>query len=148
MLSIDTNIIFPASQPAAPLHQPARSWMESLGQQDDIVLSELMLAEVYGLLRNPVIQPRPLSAPAAARLIGVYRRHPHWRIVGFPSDSKRFHDALWEKAAEPGIAYRRFYDLRLALSLLHQGVDEFATVKVKDFQNLGFRRFWNPLAAV
>jgi hypothetical protein len=27
-----------------------------------------------------------------------------------------------------------------------QGVTEFATVKVKDFEGLGFRKVWNPLA--
>jgi predicted nucleic acid-binding protein len=148
MLSIDTNILFPASQSAAPLHDRAHGWLESLGGRKDVALSELMLAEVYGLLRNPAIQPRPLSAPAAAGIIESYRRHPHWRIIGFPSDGRKFHDAVWKKAAEPGLAYRRLYDLRLAFSLMHQGVEEFATINVKDFQNLGFRRVWNPLADV
>ena len=146
MLSVDTNIVFPASQPAAPLHGRARGWLESLGGRDDIALSELMLAELYGLLRNPVIQPHPLSAPAAAGIIEGYRRHPRWRIVGEPHEGRRFHDTVWKKAAEPGLAFRRFYDLRLAISLLHQGVEEFATINVKDFQHLGFRRVWNPLA--
>lgn len=146
MLSIDTNLLFPASQPAAPRHDQARNWLESLGERDDVALSELMLAEVYGLLRNPAIQPRPLSAPAAAGIIEAYRRHPRWSIIGFPPDGRRFHDAVWKKAAEPGLAFRRLYDLRLAYSLLHQGVEEFATINVKDFQNLGFRRVWNPLA--
>lgn len=147
MLSVDTNIIFPASQTAAPLHGRARTWLESLGERSDVALSELMLTEVYGLLRNSAIQPRPLAAPAAAGIIEAYRRHPRWRIVGFPADGRRMHDALWKKAAEPGLAFRRIYDLRLAFSLLHQGVEEFATVNVKDFLNLGFRRVWNPLVA-
>ena len=146
MLSVDTNIVFPASQTAAPSHDRARSWLESLGGRRDVALSELMLAEVYGLLRNPVIQPRPLSAPAAAGIIEAYRRHPHWRVIGFPAEARRCHDAVWKKMAEPGIAFRKIYDLRLAFSLLHQGVEEFATINVKDFQGLGFRRVWNPLA--
>lgn len=146
MLSVDTNIVFPASQTAAPLHDLARGWLESLGGRSDVALSELMLAEVYGLLRNPAIQPRPLSAPAAAGIIEGYRRHPRWRIVGFPAEGRRMHDVLWKKAAEPGLAFRRIYDLRLAFSLLHQGVEDFATINVKDFQGLGFRRVWNPLA--
>ena len=32
-----------------------------------------------------------------------------------------------------------------SLTLLRQGVDEFATVNTKDFQGFGFRRVWNPL---
>lgn len=146
MLSVDANVIFPASQTAAPLHDRARSWLESVSGREDVALSELVLAEVYGLLRNPAVQPRPLSAPAAAGIIAGYRRHPRWRIIGFPAEGRRCHDAVWKKAAEPGLAFRRIYDLRLAFSLLHQGVEEFATINVKDFQGLGFRRVWNPLA--
>ena len=41
---------------------------------------------------------------------------------------------------------RRIYDARLALCLLAHGVREFATVNVKDFAGLGFRRVFNPLA--
>jgi len=29
--------------------------------------------------------------------------------------------------------------------MLQQGVTEFATLNVKDFQGLGFQRVWNPL---
>lgn len=31
--------------------------------------------------------------------------------------------------------------------MIAQGVTEFATVNVKDYQNLGFRRVWNPLGS-
>lgn len=36
-------------------------------------------------------------------------------------------------------------DTRLALTLLHHGVTEFATVNVQDFKGFGFSRVWNPL---
>jgi hypothetical protein len=42
-------------------------------------------------------------------------------------------------------ARRRIYDARLALSLLRQGVTAFATANVKDFEEFGFNRVWNPL---
>jgi hypothetical protein len=29
-----------------------------------------------------------------------------------------------------------------------QGVTEFATVNVKDYEGLGFRKVWNPLVSV
>jgi hypothetical protein len=43
------------------------------------------------------------------------------------------------------LARRRAYDWRAALSMLRQGVTEFATVNVKDFEGFGFARVWNPL---
>ena len=42
-------------------------------------------------------------------------------------------------------ARRRVYDARLALSLRRQGVTEFATANVKDFEGFGLARVWNPL---
>jgi predicted nucleic acid-binding protein len=36
-------------------------------------------------------------------------------------------------------------DARLALTLRHHGVTEFATSNVKDFEGFGFNRVWNPL---
>ncbi len=54
-------------------------------------------------------------------------------------------ESVWEAAPTPGIARRRVYDARLAVTLRHHGVLEFATTNVKDFQNFGFGRVWNPL---
>jgi uncharacterized protein len=42
-------------------------------------------------------------------------------------------------------ARRRIYDARLALSLRRQGIKEFATANVADFEDFGFERVWNPL---
>ena len=78
-------------------------------------------------------------------MIETYRRHPRWLLAAFPVDQRRLHDRLWRLAARRQFANRRIFDARLALSLVQQGVTEFATVNVKDFQDLGFRRVWNPL---
>ena len=50
-----------------------------------------------------------------------------------------------QKARAKDFAFRRLYDARSALTLVTQGVTEFATVNVKDFVGLGFQRVWNPL---
>lgn len=47
--------------------------------------------------------------------------------------------------AQPELARRRLYDIRARLAMVQQGVAEFATANVKDFQGLGFHRVWNPL---
>ena len=146
MLSIDTNILFVAANPGSEHHSTARSLLGNWSKRKDVVISELVLAEFYGLLRNPKVSINPIAAPEAVNMVQAYRRHPIWKIVGFPLEGQKCHDAIWNKAAEPGMAFRRFYDLRLALSLIAQGVDEFATINVRDFKNLDFRRVWNPLS--
>jgi hypothetical protein len=87
-----------------------------------------------------------LDAPSAAAVCAALRKHPRWRLLGFPADSAGVHRTLWEQAAKPGISRRRIYDARLALCLVTQGVREFATVNLKDFAGLGLRRVFNPLA--
>jgi toxin-antitoxin system PIN domain toxin len=146
MISIDTNILFYAFDPDSSFHEPARDFLDDNQSNSQILISELTLVEFYRLLRNPVIYRNPLSAPDAVAVIQSYRSHPNWTIVGFPDlGSNAIHDTLWRTAATPGIAYRRIYDIRLALTLQHFGVTHFATANVKDFQDLGFQRVWNPL---
>lgn len=45
-------------------------------------------------------------------------------------------------------ARRRIIDARLALTLHHHGVREFATANVNDIKGFGFTRVWNPLASM
>lgn len=129
------------------LHAVAATFMAELNSRRDVVLSEFVLLELYGLLRNPATVPRPRSAAQAVALCAAFRAHPRWQVVGLPSDSREFHDAFWPRLAEPGFARRRAFDWRTALSLLQQGVDEFATANVRDFEGFGFKRVWNPVAA-
>jgi len=48
-------------------------------------------------------------------------------------------------AAEPNIGRRIVFDARLALTLRHHGVTEFATRNDSHFTGFGFTRLWNPL---
>ena len=146
MLSIDTNILFHAVNEDSPSHVAAYSWLTSIQHQEDVAISEFILAELYGLLRNPAVLKHPLDADEAVDVIQTYRRHPRWRLIGFPLESRSLHDALWEKARRQEFAFRRLYDARSALSMTAQGVTEFASVNAKDYEGLGFRKVWNPLA--
>jgi uncharacterized protein len=56
-------------------------------------------------------------------------------------------ETVWTQAAASGFAFRRIIDLRLAQTLLHHGVTEFATSNEKDFAGQGFAKVWNPLLA-
>ena len=147
MLSIDTNILLPAVEAGDKAHPSAAAFLHSLQDREDVAISEFILLELYGLLRNPAVVARPHSAAVAAQVCEAFRAHPRWQLVGFPPDSRRFHDRLWPHLREKAFARRRAYDLRTALSLLRNGVTEFATVNVRDFQAIGFRKVWNPLSA-
>ncbi|CKQ72054.1 Conserved protein of uncharacterised function%2C win PIN domain [Mycobacterium tuberculosis] len=50
-------------------------------------------------------------------------------------------------AATPRIARRRLFDARLALTLRHHGVDEFATRNINGFTDFGFSRVWDPITS-
>jgi predicted nucleic acid-binding protein len=54
-------------------------------------------------------------------------------------------EQVWEWAARPKFAYRKIFDMRLAATLRAHQVREFATRNIKDFEDVGFVRVWNPL---
>ena len=141
MIAFDTNLLLPALEPSHPDHGRARAFLDSL--EGEVALSELVLMELYVLVRNPALVRRPLGAAAAVKLIRHLRSHPRWRLLDAPEGVMA---EVWEKAAAPGFGRRRIYDARLALSLLRQGVDELATRNVRDFRGLGFARVFDPLA--
>ncbi len=145
MLSMDTNLLLYAFNVASPWHDAAYAWMDSIRRDEDVAISEFILAELYGLLRNPAVLKHPLTAEEAVEVIQTYRNHPRWRLIGFPPESRSLHDALWKRARASTFGFRRLYDTRGALTMIAQGVTEFATVNVRDFEGVGFRRVWSPI---
>lgn len=147
MTSLDSNLLFYALVDNVREHAAARAFLEDLANQEDVAISEFVLVGLYRLLRLQVLHAHPMSAPAAVAVIQQFRHHPRWRILGFPEGrSAELHDQLWHLASQADFAYRRIFDARLALSLRHHGVTEFATANVKDFEEFGFKRVWNPLS--
>ena len=146
MTSCDTNILFVALEESRPGHDTARRFLESHAADDSFALCELVLLELYGLLRNPITSARPLGPEQAVRLLDQLRSNPAWQVLDYPGAEAGLMPQLWSAAAAPGFARRKVYDVRLALTLRHHGVAEFATVNVRDFEGFGFTRLWNPLA--
>lgn len=145
MLSIDANLLLYAVNEASPHHAPALEFIRLASRREDVAVSEFILVEFYVLLRNPAVLTHPLGEAEAAALVETYRRHPRWMVLGFAPDSAALHSELWRQAARAPFARRRIFDVRTALTLIYQGVSEFATANVKDFQSLGFQKVWNPL---
>ena len=143
MISPDTNLLFAWLNRGHPDHTRAARWFDGQAGNPDLALCELCLVELYGLLRNDVLLARPLRATAAVEIIQRLRHHPQWELLDYPGGLM---EAVWNRAAAPQFARRRIYDTRLALTLRHHGVTEFATANVNDFDGFGFTRVWNPLA--
>jgi len=145
VISCDTNILFAAFDTDNPANRKARAFLDEHAADHCFVLCEQVLTELYCLVRNPTVSQPPLDAGAAAGLIATLRSNPAWRIVDVPGEA-RIMDAAWDIARQRGFAYRRIFDLRLALTLRHHGVTEFATGNCRDFADIGFSRVWDPLS--
>ncbi len=137
--------MLPAVESTNPYHARAAAFFESLDPREDIAISELVLLELYVLLRIPVVLPRPLGAARATAVCTAFREHPRWQVASLPVDHRAFHDAFWLRLRKDAFARRRAFDWRVALSLLQQGVTHFATANIEDFSGFGFAKVWPPL---
>lgn len=144
MMSCDTNVLFAALDSDSAYHLSAVAFLKGVGDSDRFALCELVLVELYGLLRNPTVSKHPQDGAEVARVIQRFRSHPRWLLLDYPGPRSDVMKQMWELAAKAEFPYKRIYDARLALTLRHHGVTEFATCNVKDFQGFGFKRVWNP----
>ena len=142
MISIDTNLFLYAANRDCEEHLRARSFLESCGERPDVAVAELVLVELYVLLRNPAAVEHPLPAEEAVAHCQAYRRHPRWALI----ENAEVMSDVWSRAARPDVARRHVFDARLALTLRTHGVTEFATRNVKDFADFGFDRVLDPIA--
>ena len=147
MTSCDTNILFTALESSRPGHAEARAFLGERSHDSEFALCELVLIELYVLLRNPVIARNPLDPNKAVATIQSLRSNPRWDVLDYPGPAAGVMDEVWKQAAAPDFARRRIFDTRLALTLRHHGVTEFATANQRDFVEFGFARLWNPMEA-
>jgi len=143
VISIDTNLLLYAFNRDCVEHQGARAFLGALSSRRDVAIAELVLVELYVLLRNPAVVRTPLGPSEAAALGQAFRRHPRWALV----DTSAVMDRVWAAAARPAAARRHIFDARLAHTLLDYGVTEFATRNTRDFEAFGFDRVFDPLRA-
>ncbi len=145
MISCDTNILFVALESSRPGNALAREFLGCHQDDSEFAVCELALLELYVLLRNPAVARQPLTAEAAGVMIQTLRANPRWSVLDYPGPAAGIMNELWKLAATPQFPRRKVFDARLALTLRHHGVNEFATTNEKDFLEFGFTRVWNPL---
>ena len=141
MISIDTNLLLYGLNRECPEHDDARHFLQECSERSDVAIAELVLVELYRLLRDPAVVSRPLGAPEAAAACRRFRAHPRWALIEYAPVMSR----VWQIAALPDCPRRRLFDARIGLTLLHHGVRELATRNVGDFDGLGFDRVFDPL---
>jgi uncharacterized protein len=141
LLSIDTNILLYAQNRNCPEHQQARAFIEQCVAREDVAICELVLVELYQLLRNPAVLASPLNAPNAASVCMAWRNNPRWALI----ENAPVMQKIWHIAQRPGIARRAVFDARIALTLRHHGVTDFATRNISDFEGFGFTHLINPI---
>lgn len=141
MISFDTDLLFPALEPSHRDPAAARSFVEGL--EGTVALSELVLMDLYLLVRNPEVCRRPLGPREAVNLVEQLRTSSQWRLLDAPEGLMA---EVWTRAADPGFGQRRISDARLAVSLVRQGARRFATRDLAGFSGFGFDEVFDPLA--
>ena len=146
MISFDTNLLLYSLNRDCPEYTDARTFFASLPTAPGTVaVCELVLVELYVLLRNPIVLTSPLNSQDAVALVQPFRRHPTWKLIDHPGGSSTVMEDVWRLAAQPNVGRRTIFDARLAFTLKHHGVTEFATRNDAHFSGFGFNRVWNRL---
>jgi hypothetical protein len=147
MISFDANLLLYSLNKDCPEYADSREFFFSLPTAPaSVVVCELVLIELYVLLRNPSVLKEPLGPEDAVSIIQTFRRHPVWTLCDYPGRVSPIMEDLWRLAAKPNMGRRVVFDARIALTLRYYGVTEFATRNESHFGDFGFGRVWNPLA--
>lgn len=142
MTSCDTNVLLYYLNSDCREHKKAAAFLSARFEDGSFAVCELVLCELYVLLRTPAVLSPPLSAPAAADVVEQLRSNPHWRLIDYPGGLM---DPVWKSSRRREFPRRAVFDARLALTLLHHGVTEFATRNTRDFLAYPFKKLWDPV---
>jgi predicted nucleic acid-binding protein len=142
--SLDTNILFYATNLRAPGHEAARRLLERIpAEPGEWILADQVLFEYYRLVRNPSVLSRPLSAGEASRRLRFFREELGCLHCAY---EPRLFGELVGLLRASSFPPARTFDAMLAVTLRSQGVDTFYTRNVKDFDRLGWFRLIDPVA--
>jgi uncharacterized protein len=141
--SLDTNILYYATNSACPEHDKARELLVRVAREPSHwVIADQVLFEYYRLVRNPVVLAKPLSAGEAAERLRFFRDELGCRHCAYDR-------GCWEEAlaglSDPSFPARRTFDLVLAVTLRRNGVDAFYTRNAPDFAAFGWFQVIDPI---
>ena len=126
MISFDTNLLLYSLNKDCVEYQDARAFFAALPTTaGTVAICELVLVELYVLLRNAAVLKHPLDSADAVSIVQAFRHHPTWTLLDYPGNSSGVTDEVWRLAAQPNIGRRVVFDARLALALRYHGVTEY-----------------------
>jgi predicted nucleic acid-binding protein len=141
--SIDTNLLFYTTNEDCDEHEKASALIQqALDRPDDWIVSDQVYFELYGLLRNPVVLERPLSAMEAWESVDFYRHQSGWLHCCYETS---FMTEIVDRLKSEEFPPRRTFDIVLAITLKKHGVRTFYTRNVDDFEPLNWFTVINPL---
>ena len=145
MRSLDTNVLYYATNASCPEHDRARRLVESIAESPtDWILADQVLFEYYRLVRNPAVVAKPLSAAEAAKRLRFFREELGCLHCAYdPAWFSQVHIELGRRAFAPA----RTFDLVLAITLKNNGVDTFYTRNVRDFAAWKWFSVVDPVAS-
>ena len=141
MISFDTNLLLYSLNRDSPEHESAKAFFDSLPREaGSVAICELVLTELYVLLRNPKVFPNSITAETAVSIVQAFRHHPTWILLDVPGVRSPVMDQVWKAASNNAFGRRVIFDARLAFTLRHSGVTEFATRNERHFVDFGLLR--------
>ena len=88
MISFDTNLLLYLLNQDCAEYRDTRAFFDSLPTAPGAVaICELVLVELYVLLRNPAILSSPLDPASAVSIIQTFRQHPTWLLIDYPGQT-------------------------------------------------------------
>jgi predicted nucleic acid-binding protein len=143
--SLDTNVLFYATNLRSSGHDTARQLVERIAAEpEDWILADQVLFEYYRLVRNPAVLAKPLSAAEASRRLHFFRVELGCLHCAY---EPRLFDELAALLRGPSFPAASTFDAVLAVTLHGNGVDTFFTRNVKDFERFGWFDVVDPAAA-
>jgi toxin-antitoxin system PIN domain toxin len=142
LTSCDTNILLYYLNADCKEHAAAKEFIEAEWNNELFAVCELVLIELYVLLRTPSVVANPMSSSEAINIVEQFRANPSWRVIDYPG---ALMDKIWALAKRKNFARREIFDARLALTLSHRGVSRFATHNPKHFLQYEFEKVFDPI---
>lgn len=142
LTSCDTNIFLYYLNEQCVEHSKAKAFLSSQFINEKFAVCELVLIELYILIRNPSVVKNPLSNQEAVQVVESFRSNPRWRVIDYPGGLM---NEIWQTTNKRKESRQNIFDTRLAFTLRYHGVSTFATHNVKDFSHFDFLKVINPI---
>lgn len=142
MILVDTNLLVYAVNSDAPLHAPARDWLEETLSTDLVIgIPWLVMVAFLRLTTNPRVMQMPMSAEQALGYVNSWLQQPYV----MPLNPGERHWALFNKLLlDSGTAGNLTNDAHIAAIAIEHGYTVYSSDN--DFRRFDGLEHVNPLS--